>query len=205
MTDEQNDIIERTHMTRISPSLLEAPPPQESYCMLSPCQQYRYMLMHEWDKDLPLVNFIMLNPSTATETEDDPTMNRCIRRAKMWGYGGIIVTNLFAFRATDPKNLRSRGKNKQNPIEHAPGYNENAIATAAQACDSVICAWGTHGELMGRGDAVKNKIKMIFEETNPHGLPEEYHRRMWQLGVNSGGTPKHPLYLLTETLATRFE
>ena len=199
--DEQNDIIERTHTPQISPSLFDTEPTQTSYCILSPCEEYRYLLMHEWDANEGLVNFIMLNPSTATEAVNDPTMNRCITRAKLWGYGGLIVTNLFAFRATDPKELQKTAK----PIEHAPGFNENALATAAQACDSVICAWGNHGELFKRGMAVKNKIKMLLDDINPPLAEPSRARGMYQLGINSGGQPKHPLYISHQTPATRFE
>src|SRR3954469_17706712 len=68
---------------------------------------YRYALWRVWDADRGLCNFLMLNPSTADETVNDPTVARCARRARSWGYGGLVVTNLFAFRATDPSGLRA--------------------------------------------------------------------------------------------------
>lgn len=73
--------------------------------IISGCGKYRYSLWRTWDKKLPKVMFIMLNPSTADAYEDDPTIRRCINFAKSWGYGGIVVGNLFAYRATNPKKL----------------------------------------------------------------------------------------------------
>ena len=73
---------------------------------ISPCGLYRYSLTRKWEAWKGTVNFIMLNPSTADAQEDDPTIRRCIGFAKAWGYGGIVVTNLFAYRATNPKELK---------------------------------------------------------------------------------------------------
>ena len=79
-----------------------------SGAVFSPCERYRYKLWRVWDPARPLgcVMFLMLNPSTATDTEDDPTIRRCIGYARSWGYGGLYVGNLFAYRATDPADLR---------------------------------------------------------------------------------------------------
>lgn len=75
--------------------------------VFSDCRKYRFALWRVWDDSLPRVMFIGLNPSTADESDDDPTLIRCIRYAKSWGYGGICMANLFAFRATDPKVMLS--------------------------------------------------------------------------------------------------
>ncbi len=73
---------------------------------LSPCKAYRYALWRRWS-DAPPVLFVMLNPSTADESQDDPTIRRCISFAKQWGHGGIIVGNLFAFRSPYPNDLQT--------------------------------------------------------------------------------------------------
>lgn len=73
-------------------------------CIFSPCGRYRYTLWREWIGGEGFVQFIGLNPSTATDTEDDPTIRRCINYAKSWGYGGMCMTNLFAYRATLPSH-----------------------------------------------------------------------------------------------------
>jgi len=80
----------------------------KSHATFSPCRKYRYSLFRIWDEDKSLVLFIGLNPSTADEKEDDPTIRRCINFAKQWGwgYGGLIMGNLFSFRATQPSDLK---------------------------------------------------------------------------------------------------
>lgn len=80
--------------------------------IISECGKYRYSLSRIWDENKANVLFIMLNPSTADGDVDDPTIRRCIGFAKSWGYGGIYVGNLFAYRATDPKELLK----VENPI-----------------------------------------------------------------------------------------
>ncbi len=72
---------------------------------LSKCRAYRYALWRTWDESKPFAMFVGLNPSTADELEDDPTIRRCINFSKLWGYGGLCMVNLFAYRATDPTAL----------------------------------------------------------------------------------------------------
>ncbi|HEC24975.1 MAG TPA: DUF1643 domain-containing protein, partial [bacterium] len=79
----------------------------ETYANLSECRKYRYALWRTWDELKPCAMFIGLNPSTADETEDDPTIKRCINYSKDWGYGGLCMVNLFAFRATSPSDMRA--------------------------------------------------------------------------------------------------
>ena len=71
---------------------------------LSDDRRYRYLLVRRWDNTLPDATFVMLNPSTADERDDDPTIRKCIGFAKRWGCGGIKVVNLYAFRATNPRD-----------------------------------------------------------------------------------------------------
>lgn len=141
----------------------------------SPCERYRYALTRVWNETGGTVSFVMLNPSTATEVQNDPTVERCERRARTLGYGAFRVTNIFAWRDTDPKAMRAAAE----PI--GPD-NDAAIADACLWADRVICAWGTHGAYLNRGAAVEALIRGT-------GVTP-YH-----LGLSKAGHPKHPLYL----------
>lgn len=149
---------------------------------ISACGDYRYSLWRWWGKgNGQKCTFIMLNPSTADGLEDDPTIRRCVAFAKRWGYSGLTVVNLFAVRATDPRDLydRVRYAGMLNTYE-----NNKAIVAAATLGDSIVCAWGTCGVLQNRGQEV---IRMLT------GFKLEC------LGVTKGGLPKHPLYLSKDT------
>ena len=117
----------------------------------SPCKVYRYSLTRGFD-DGPACNFLMLNPSTATATEDDPTIRRCIGFAKGWGYGVLYVTNLFALRATDPRELYKHA-------EPVGPDNDRCILTAATGSQLVVAAWGVHGAHRDRGADVARLIR----------------------------------------------
>lgn len=132
----------------------------ESGAEFSPCREYRYRLWRKWGDQPPAV-FIMLNPSTADEIKNDPTIERCERRAIAMGFGGIRVANIFALRSTDPAALYRH----QNPI--GPMNNE-AILESIKGAGIVICAWGGHGKLNGRGEAV---LKLLIDGgVTPHYL-----------------------------------
>ena len=149
-----------------------------SVAVYSPDEAYRYSLERVW-RDGPRVAFVMLNPSTATELQNDPTVERCERRARALGFGGFAVGNIFAFRATDPKVMRG----VPDPVGPA---NDAAILAMAEAADRVVCAWGTHGLHLGRGAAVEGLLRAL-------GVP------LYHLGLSRGGLPKHPLYIGYET------
>ena len=136
---------------------------------ISPCGRYRYRLSRTWDQRARRVNFIMLNPSTADASEDD----RCVGFAKAWGYGGLVVTNLFAWRATDPKEL---GRT-DDPIGPE---NDDHIREVAFNEVKVVCAWGTHG--VARAGRVRSMLRDM-------GTPT------FALRLTKGGCPSHPLYL----------
>jgi hypothetical protein len=143
--------------------------------VFSSCRRYRYTLTRQWQDMLPgsgkYAMFIGLNPSTADEVDDDSTIRRCIGFAKAWGFSGLVMTNLFAFRATDPRVM------KAEPEPIGP-LNDQHLRHAAEAAGVVVAAWGTHGVHMGRDAAV---VRM---------LP-----KLSALRVTSGGMPAHPLYL----------
>ncbi|MGC9369117.1 MAG: DUF1643 domain-containing protein [Paracoccaceae bacterium] len=146
-----------------------------STAVYSDCEAYRYSLTRTWDPAGRRALFVMLNPSTATEVQNDPTVERCERRARALGFGAFRVTNIFAFRATDPRVMRAAG----DPVGPA---NDAAIAESAPWADQIICAWGTHGEHMDRGPAVETLLRAT-------GRP------LWHLGLSKAGHPKHPLYI----------
>ena len=147
----------------------------ESGARFSACRRYRYELWRRWDCRLPSICFIMLNPSTASEAANDPTVTRCQERARRLGYGSLFVGNIFAFRSTDPKLLYM----ESDPIGHD---NDAAILSMALRSELVICGWGGHGDLRGRGKAVEKLLGNA-------GID------MRALKLNANGTPAHPLYL----------
>lgn len=143
--------------------------------IFSPCRKYRYALWRTWDESKGTCGFIGLNPSTADETQDDPTIRRCIGFAKSWGYGSLMMVNLFAFRATKPKDMFDAEK----PI----GTNNNGWILACFAESKVvIAAWGNGGAYMDRGAYV---IEMGIRDDNPCKY----------LSLTKQGEPGHPLYL----------
>jgi hypothetical protein len=139
-------------------------------------RRYRYLLWRRWDESLPSLNFIMLNPSTADEMENDPTIERCERRARASGFGELIVTNLFALRSTDPQALYAYG------ADAIGEENDAVIASQAVRAGMVICAWGTHGAYLGRGKQVVDML--ISAGVTLHALI-----------FTAKGEPGHPLYL----------
>ena len=124
----------------------------------------------------------MLNPSTADAFQLDPTNRRCVGFAQAWGYGSMVTTNIFAFRSTAPAGLRTAA-------DAIGPENDDAILSAATSADLVIAAWGTHGELQGRGDAVREMLV---------GAGIALHA----LRVTKAGHPGHPLYVAGDTLPT---
>ncbi|TCP39764.1 DUF1643 domain-containing protein [Rhodovulum marinum] len=146
-----------------------------SEAIYSDCEAYRYLLTRTWDPAGPRALFVMLNPSTATEVQNDPTVERCERRARALGFGAFRVTNIFAFRATDPRVMRAA----YDPVGPA---NDAAIRDSAPWADQIVCAWGTHGAHLNRGPAVEALLRAT-------GLP------LFHLGLTKEGHPKHPLYI----------
>lgn len=146
-----------------------------SEAVYSPCERYRYLLTRVWNPAGPKALFVMLNPSTATEYQNDPTVERCERRARALGFGAFRVTNIFAYRATDPKVMRAQA----DPVGPA---NDAAIRDSAPWADRIICAWGSHGAHLDRG----RRVEALLRETG---------RPLWHLGLTQAGQPKHPLYI----------
>lgn len=149
--------------------------PAENGAEFSVDRVYRYALWRTWDKTKGHVMWIGLNPSTADETEDDPTIRRCQRFARDWGYGGIYMLNLFAYRATDPREMKA-ARDPEGPV------NWYFLEIYAHAAERVMAAWGVHGAFRGQDSVAKRVIR----------------GERWQLeclGHTKEGHPRHPLYV----------
>lgn len=143
--------------------------------IFSPDRIYRYTLYREWGTG-PVVNFICLNPSTADEERNDPTVRRCIGYARDWGFDRMMVTNIFALRSTDPSVLKTHPE----PI----GAENNAwIERMARSSDLIVCAWG--GIATERGDFIKHRLSSLLL----------HYLRLTPATERKHAFPHHPLYL----------
>ena len=150
--------------------------------LMSTSRAYRYWLTREWNAERPRVGFVMLNPSTADAWRDDPTIRRCIGFARQWGFGSLVVVNLFAFRATDPTRLL-RADDPVGPM------NAETILRETSACDLVVCAWGNHGH------DVALVSKAVIRSKGG----------VWCLGITKLGEPRHPLYVRRDAELVAFD
>lgn len=150
---------------------------------LSQCRAYRYVLWRSWGSTLRHVAFIGLNPSTADENLDDPTIRRCVGFAKQWGYDGLYMLNLFAYRATDPKTLVTL----TDEIRNGPD-NDMLLQCYVEASALTVAAWGAFPLADERWREMR---KFLCCE-------------MYCLGKNANGSPKHPLYLAKDTAIVPF-
>ena len=145
----------------------------------SPCRRFRYSWKARWESG-KLLNFLLLNPSTADEFKSDPTVSRCIEHAKRMDMPGVVVTNIFAFRATDPIELRRAIARSEDVVGEE---NDRYILRMARNAAKVIVGYGNNGEISNRGKAV---VDMLSED----GIP------LFFLGsLTQKGNPRHPLYL----------
>jgi hypothetical protein len=157
----------------------------ESRAVYSPCERYRYELTRIWRQDGAKALFVMLNPSTATEVQNDPSVERCERRARTLGFGAFRVCNIFAWRETDPRKMRAQ------PEPVGPG-NDAAIAAGCHWAETIVCAWGSHGTHLGRGP----EVERLMRSTG---------RDLHHLGLTKAGHPKHPLYIGYAVAPRRWE
>jgi hypothetical protein len=136
---------------------------------------YRYWLTRSWSNAVP-ATFIMLNPSTADAFKDDRTIVRCVDFARAWGYGGIRVVNLYAYRATDPHELSQA----LDPIGPENDRHLRFAARLARLCHApLIAAWGCHAQ--------PSRVEEVMSFPNMN--------RLVALGITKDGHPRHPLYL----------
>ena len=158
-----------------------AAPYVEASAVISACCKYRYRLARTWDRALPTMGLVMLNPSTADGEQDDPTIRKAVGFARRWGFGGFHVANLFAWRATDPKALRG-------VIDPVGPENDLRISEVAASTNRLFVGWGALGGpkwLRFRADHVLR------------GLSER--NDLWAFRVTSKGMPEHPLFIPYDT------
>lgn len=151
----------------------------KSGAIFSECKRYRYKLWRIWDPTKPFIMFVGLNPSTADQDKDDPTIRKVKAFAKAWGYGGVYMLNLFAIISTDPKILISPELTRE---ERIGPQNDEYLKVTAWAAEKIIFAWGAFN-VDGREVEVMDLIPSAFA-----------------LVINSDGSPRHPLYVKGDTV-----
>jgi hypothetical protein len=156
----------------------------ENAAGFSSCRRYRYWLTRTWDRRKGCLCWVLLNPSTADERRDDPTIRRCLGFGRSLGYGAVHVVNLFALCATRPKQLREADE----PIG---AENDRFIIRAARDAGRVMAAWGCHGAYRGRDQVVVALLARI-------GVP------LACLGMTKAGRPRHPLYVPSDAQPVPF-
>lgn len=149
------------------------PLPLVQAARFSPCRRYRYTLHRRLSVAGPRALWVMLNPSTADDEQDDPTIRRVIGFSRREGFGSLVVCNIFGLRSTDPRGLL---------LEHDPAGEDNDDAIARAACDAdrVIVAWGSWG------DRFPERVRRVDALLAP--------QITWCLGTTGSGQPRHPLY-----------
>ncbi len=161
-----------------SQAILEAP--VLSSAEFSECGRYRYTLTRIWAPDERVVMFVGLNPSTADASRDDPTVRRCVGFARRWGFGGLVLTNLFAYRSTSPAALNE-------VIDPVGPDNDRHIARVSTDVDRIVLAWGIHGSLFDRDGQLLKRLAGAY-----------------CLGFTKSGAPRHPLYLPANAKLIRY-
>lgn len=143
---------------------------------------YRYTLSRQWDVTKPGIAWVMLNPSTADGEFDDMTIRRCLSFSDRWGFGTLNVVNLFAFRATDPRELDMAKLDVVGPL------NDAAIAHVCSVSSAIILAWGTNGYALQSG-----RVEQVWSIIAPFPVLKGC------LGTTKNGSPRHPLYVAKDT------
>lgn len=157
----------------------------EGDCRFDDSGTYRYWLRRGDPKTPPSrsVAFVMLNPSTASADDEDPTVRRCRGFAERWGFDRMDVVNLFAYRAVHPKELTL--------VDDPIGDDNERWLASVRAHRLVVCAWGIHGTLMERGDEVAGELR-------------RHCRTLKCFGLTKNGHPRHPLYLRADAKLVSF-
>jgi hypothetical protein len=154
----------------------------EKTAVISDCKKYRYLLRRSWDHIKPRFLIVMLNPSTADDEKDDATIRSCTRLCSALGAGSYEVVNLFAFRATNPKELYME---YVEDLDIIGPKNDISIEAALMRCDLPLIGWGAHALAEERGKTVTSMIR-------------HYRPAVFCLGANKDKSPKHPLYIKSD-------
>jgi hypothetical protein len=155
----------------------------ESVAMFDVSSRYRYSLWRAWSAYNPRIVFILLNPSTADEEKNDPTIRRCIGFARAWKFGSVEVVNLFAYMATDARELLK--------IDDPVGEENNYfLIQAVERCSTLVIGWGIRGTLLGRDSQVLSLLAG--------------RKDVFCLGITKNGQPRHPLYVKGDTILVPF-
>lgn len=153
------------------------PPGVRGSWVISPDEKYRYELARVWDETLPVLMAVGMNPSTANPEYDDMTLYKLRRYAISWGFGTLLMSNSFAYRATDQTRLLD----VPDPVG---SENDNHLMSMAERADLILLAYGLpKPSLRYRGIQVA------------HMLAERHARKLHVLELSRAGIPKHPLYL----------
>ena len=155
----------------------------------SNCRTHRYELKRTWDTEKPTMVIIGLNPSTADEYADDPTIRRCISFAQREGCGRLLMLNLFSYRATDPKELKALGWHDLTNDCKNTTWVKTTCKEVFESGGTIVAAWGTHGRLHREGAHMKL-------------LLGDY--QVFCFGHTKDGHPKHPLYLPKDVALERW-
>ncbi len=151
--------------------------------VIDPTGVYRYSLWREWNPDAAPITFIMLNPSRADATNDDPTIRRCINLASSWGYGYLEVVNLFGYRTSHPQQL----KQVDDPVG---ADNDRYLKQAASQTQTIVLAWGNEGTFKKRNQTVLQQLANFCP--------------LYCLGITKKLQPRHPLYLRNDTILQHY-
>lgn len=154
---------------------------EDSGADFSKCMKYRYALWRIWDRTKPLVMFIGLNPSTANEADNDPTIDSVLRITKSNGYGGFYMTNCFPIISSESKIVRDW---YYSLTGHYMAMNDMKLKEVSEKCDAIVFAWGN--------------FKIIKETKRDKQLAEMFPNAQ-ALFINKSGSPKHPLYCKSNT------
>jgi hypothetical protein len=152
----------------------------------SPCRRYRYQLWRSWGDRASRCVFVGLNPSTADESHDDPTIRKCVGFAARWGFGAVDVVNLFAWRSRDPRCLLDAAP------DHIGEDNDEALAATFRSARRIVWAWGSHSA------RVRRLVRARVSEDAWRSLPCKA-RLVGTLGRTKDGSPRHPLMLAYST------
>lgn len=153
------------------------PPNEVRTTNFSECRTYRYHLSQVWNPKRDNLIWLLLNPSTADEVQNDATVERCERRARMWGFGGVEIYNIFAYRATHPTDMKKHA----DPVGPDNDRWIKDFAKKSRVTTAII-AWGDHAKHGNRGEAVLNILR-------------KNQACVSALKINGSGHPSHPLYL----------